>query len=32
MLDSNFEPERMSKKALGQLLGKLFDALFPISN
>jgi AcrR family transcriptional regulator len=31
MLDSSFEPERMSKKALGRLLGKLFDALLPMS-
>jgi AcrR family transcriptional regulator len=31
MLDSNFEPERMSQKALGRLLGKIFDALFPMS-
>lgn len=32
MLDSDFEPERMSKKALKHLLGKLFDALFPMSS
>jgi hypothetical protein len=32
ILESSFEPERMSKKALGRLLGKLFDALFPMSS
>jgi hypothetical protein len=31
MLESNFEPERMSKEALGRLLRKLFDALFSMS-
>jgi AcrR family transcriptional regulator len=29
ILESNFEPEVLSKKGLGRLLGRIFDALFP---
>jgi len=31
MLESNFEPDRMSDKALGRLLRTIFDALFSVS-
>jgi AcrR family transcriptional regulator len=30
MLESHFEPERLSESAIQQLLGRIFDALFPV--
>ena len=29
ILESNFEPEVLSEKGLRQILGRLFDALYP---